>query len=97
MRKIITIIVSVIVFFVSVAFAAINIEPVSINYYSDSITLPLAVVLIVSLVTGIIIGVIAIYISNLQLRYHNNRLQKRLIRYEQEINNLKTLSAEKNT
>ncbi len=88
MRKVIAITGFVIIFVAGVAFSAINIEPVSINYYSGSITLPLAVALIFSLATGVMVGTIAMYVGGLRLRYVNRRLNKKLVLYGQQINDL---------
>ena len=91
MRRVITIAIFIIIFSIGAAFSAINIEPISINYYLDSVSLPLSVLVILSLVAGIIIGATAIYISSLRLRYDNSRLQKKLVISEQEINTLRIL------
>ena len=91
MRRVITIAIFIIIFSIGAAFSAINIEPISVNYYLDSVSLPLSVLVILSLVAGIIIGATAIYISSLRLRYDNNRLQKKLVTSEQEINSLRIL------
>lgn len=91
MRRIMTIIIFVTVFAVGAAFSAINTDPVIINYYLGTLTAPLSVVMILSIVAGIILGAIAIYASTLRLRYENRRLHKKLDVSEQEINSLRIL------
>lgn len=91
MRRLITIVIFVIVFSIGSVFSAINLDPVAINYYLGSISIPLSIMVILSLVTGIILGATAIYITSLRLRYENSRLQKKLSISEQEINSLRIL------
>lgn len=91
MRRIMTIIIFVIVFAVGAAFSAINTNPVIINYYLGTLTAPLSVVMILSIVAGIILGAVAIFASTLRLRYENRRLNKKLDVSEQEINSLRIL------
>ncbi len=91
MRRIMTIIIFVIVFAVGAAFSAINTNPVIINYYLGTLTAPLSVVMILSIVAGIILGAVAIFASTLRLRYENRRLNKKLNVSEQEINSLRII------
>ncbi len=91
MRRAIIIAIFVIIFSIGAAFSAINLNPVVINYYVDSVSTPLSIMVIISMVTGIIIGAIAIYTSTLRLRYENNRLHKKLSLSEQEVNSLRIL------
>ncbi len=80
-----------IVFAVGIAFSAVNNVPVVINYYLGTLSLPLSVVVVLSIVFGLILGALAIFVVNLQLRYENRRLQKKLDVCEQEINSLRIL------
>ena len=91
MRRVITIAIFIIIFSIGTAFSAINLDPVAINYYLGSISIPLSIMIILSLVSGIIIGAIAIYITSLRLCYENSRLQKKLSIAEQEVNSLRIL------
>jgi putative membrane protein len=91
MQRIITIVLFIIVFATAAAFSAINTSLVSINYYLGVIELPLSVVVIGSVVSGVILGALAIFITTLRLRYENRRLQKKLEVSTQEINSLRTL------
>ena len=91
MQQIITIIIFITVFAAGAAFSAINNGSVDIQYYLGMVTLPLSVVVIVSLVTGIVLGALAIFIGSLRLRYENRRLQKKVDVGEQELNSLRIL------
>jgi putative membrane protein len=91
MRRIVTIIIFIIVFAVGIAFSAINNDPVTINYYLGTLSLPLSIVVVLSIVFGLILGALAIFVGTIQLRYENRRLQKKLDVSEQEINSLRIL------
>lgn len=91
MQRILTIIIFIAVFAAGAAFSAINNGPIELNYYLGTITLPISVVVIASIVAGIILGALAIFISTLGLRYENRRLRKQLTVNEQEINSLRIL------
>ncbi len=91
MRRILTIIIFIIVFAVGITFSAINNDPVTINYYLGTLSLPLSIVVVLSIVLGIILGALAIFVGTLQLRYENRRLHKKLETSEQEINSLRIL------
>ncbi len=91
MQRIITLIIFIAVFAAGAAFSAINNGPVELNYYLGTITLPISVVVIASIVAGIILGALAIFVGTLGLRYENRRLHKKVAVSEQEINSLRIL------
>jgi len=91
MRRILTISLFITVFIIGAAFSAINTLPVNINYYLGSISAPLSVVIVISIVTGILIGAAIIYSASLRVRYENRRLNKKLNIVEQEIDSLRIL------
>lgn len=91
MRRIVTIIIFMLVFAVGIAFSAINNDPVTINYYLGTLSLPLSIVMVLSIVLGLILGALALFVGTLQLRYENRRLNKKLEVTEQEINSLRIL------
>jgi|TARA_B110000240_G_C13426922_1_gene422000 putative membrane protein len=91
MQRIITIAIFITVFAAGAAFSAVNNTPVNIQYYLGTVTMPISIIVIVSLVIGITIGVLAIFIGSLQLRYENKRLQKKIDLREQELDSLRIL------
>jgi len=91
MRRIVTIAIFITVFAIGAAFSAINTDPIAINYYLGSMTAPLSVIVVLSIVTGIILGAAIIFTNTLRLRYENRRLQKKLTISEQEIDSLRIL------
>lgn len=91
MRRIITIIFFIFIFIVGVGFSAINMEPVSINYYLGTLTLPLSVIIVLAIVIGTILGALALFTSSMGIRYENRRLNKKLSVSEQEVDSLRIL------
>jgi|TARA_B110000046_G_scaffold135284_1_gene141547 putative membrane protein len=91
MQRIITIAIFITVFAAGAAFSAVNNSPVNIQYYLGTVTMPISIIVIVSLVIGITIGVLAIFVGSLQLRYENKRLQKKIDLREQELDSLRIL------
>jgi|TARA_B110000858_G_scaffold180985_1_gene219075 putative membrane protein len=91
MQRIITIAIFITVFAAGAAFSAVNNTPVNIQYYLGTVTMPISIIVIVSLVIGITIGVLAIFVGSLQLRYENKRLQKKIDLREQELDSLRIL------
>ena len=53
--------------------------------------MPISLVVILSLVIGITLGALAIFIGSLQLRYENRRLQNKIDLREQELDSLRIL------
>ena len=91
MRRIITIVIFVCVLIASAAFAAFNMAPVTVNFYLSELTLPLSVVIVISVIAGVVIGALVLFLGTLKLRYENRRLQHKLSLSEQEINSLRIL------
>ena len=91
MQRIVTIAIFIAVFAAGAAFSAVNNTPVNIQYYLGTITMPISIVVIVSLVIGITIGALTIFIGSLQLRYENRCLHKKIDLREQELDSLRIL------
>ena len=91
MQRIITIAIFIAVFAAGAAFSAVNTTPINIQYYLGTVTMPISIVVIVTLIIGITIGALAIFIGSLQLRYENRRLQNKIDLREQELDSLRIL------
>jgi putative membrane protein len=91
MRKLVYLIVFCVIFLVSAAFAAYNMDDVTVNFYLQTVTLPLSAVIISAILIGLLMGVIVLLFSTLKLRYDNRRLRHRLQLSEQEINSLRMM------
>ena len=95
-RKIFFISVFVLAFIVSVAFAAFNTQAVTLNVYFSEWQLPLAVLLIMVLLIGLLAGAAIIFLSTLRMRLTNRRLQQKLQIAEPELNSLRILPVRDN-
>ena len=91
MRKIILFLIFGLIFLMSAAFAAFNMSNVTVDYYFGELTMPLSVLMAISMLAGVIIGAIILLFSTMKLRYENRRLQSKLSVSEQEINSLRIL------
>lgn len=90
-RKIVIFAVFISAFVISTAFAAFNMQTVSLDLFFVEWELPLAVLLITVLLFGLIIGATLITLSTLRVRYDNRRLVSKLQNAEQELNSLRIL------
>lgn len=96
-RKIFFTAIFLLAFVCSIAFAAFNTQPVALNLYFVEWQLPLAILMIIVLLIGLIIGAAIIFVSTLRLRLNNRRLQHRLDVAEQELDSLRTLPIRENS
>lgn len=90
-RKIVIFAVFISAFVISTAFAAFNMQTVSLDLFFVQWQLPLAILLIAILLLGLIIGATLIALSTLRIRYDNRRLVSKLQNAEQELNSLRIL------
>ncbi|MCB2428314.1 lipopolysaccharide assembly protein LapA domain-containing protein [Methylophaga pinxianii] len=90
-RKILILTVFISAFVISTAFAAFNMQSVSLDVFFAQWQLPLAVLLIAVLLVGLLIGATLIALSTLRIRYENHRLVSKLQNAEQELNSLRIL------
>ena len=73
-------------------FSLKNPQLVEINYYPDIvITAPLVVVLLVTLLLGVVIGVLVMSMSQLRKRRQLSRAKKEILKLTEEIQNLRAL------
>ena len=91
MRKFIFLLLFILIFVFSAAFAAFNMTAVTVNYYFGELTLPLSALMVIAILAGVALGVIVLFLSTLKLRYENRRLQHKLSVSEQEIDSLRIL------
>ena len=75
----------------SIAFALLNAEPITINYFVGELTLPLSLLLFASLILGCVLSLLAQFKILLQYRYHIHALNKKLSISNKEINHLRVL------
>ncbi|MGR9072929.1 MAG: lipopolysaccharide assembly protein LapA domain-containing protein [Gammaproteobacteria bacterium] len=63
-------------FAIAWAFTFINLQPITIDFYVTSLTLPLAVALTVELFIGIALGMLFMMLEVVKLRKRNAKLEK---------------------
>lgn len=74
-----------------VAFAALNSESVTINYYLSQSTLPLSLLLVFVFAFGCLVGMVVGFWLLIKAKIVNYRLRQRLSLAEKEIENLRAI------
>ena len=74
---------------IGLAITSLNAEPVVLNYYRSTISLPLSLLLLCSFTIGWLIGLGINFISHLKLKAVNRRLQQRCQQLEVDNTHLK--------
>jgi putative membrane protein len=80
-----------IVIILGVTFASLNPEKITLNYYIDTQTVHLPLVLLGSLVIGAFLGVMAMLPSVIKSKAKARRLNHHVKQVEQEVQNLRTI------
>ena len=75
------------------AFALMNAEPVSLNYYFGSRQLPLSVLLVGAVIVGALLGALAGYVRAAQLQHKITGLRRELRRAAREAEQLRAIPA----
>ncbi len=76
---------------VGLGFTVLNAGDVHLNYYFGEAVLPLALVVVATLMVGALLGLLPAIGVILARKHDNNRLRRRLQLAEQEIQNLREL------
>jgi len=77
----------------AVGFASLNAKLVSVNYYIGTAQISLALLLVVCLGAGILLGALALAPSLIQLKFFNKRLEKYIKRTEETLEKIKVLQS----
>lgn len=72
-------------------FATLNLQSVTVNYYVAQRTMPLALVLTLSFLSGCILGLLIGFWMLLKSKVKNFRARQRLNMIEKELENLRTI------
>ena len=91
MKRIIYLFLFLLLVIVGIAFAVLNADAVSLNYYFGTEQLPLSLILVVTMMIGALLGVIAS--SGLFMRHRRDiaKLKKAVELAEKEVNNLRAI------
>lgn len=76
--KIILVLIFLVITLVALVFSLLNFQPVEINLYFTTISLPLAIALFIELVAGIGIGLLAAFFQIIKLKSQYSKLNKKL-------------------
>ena len=79
------------VFLLGVIFTLLNQDSVKINFHLSQFELPLAVIIIIAIMLGVVLSVIVCYGSTLKHRVEIRGLRKKISLLEQEIQNLRKM------
>ena len=76
--KFLALIIFIAIFFVALIFSVLNFQPVEINLYFATISLPLTIALTIELFAGIAIGILVAMVHILKLKTQYAQLSKKL-------------------
>lgn len=91
MARLIGFIVLLVVFVFALAFAALNVDDIQLNYHLGTITLPLSLSLAIATAIGVVIGIIATMGIVIGMRRELVKLRKTIKLTDKELTNLRKL------
>ncbi|MEE9452111.1 MAG: LapA family protein [Gammaproteobacteria bacterium] len=74
--RILSIIIIILLLIVGVSFAALNSEPVTINFYVSDFQIPLAIIVVATLGLGFFLGIMINFFKVIQLKRAYRQLKK---------------------
>ena len=81
----------IIIILLGVTFASLNPQPLTINYYVDTTTIYLPILLLIALVIGAFLGIIAMLPMLVKSKSTSRRLRHQVKHIEQEVQNLRAI------
>ncbi len=91
MNRILSVVVALVLLAATIAFSVINAHPVVIHYYLGSAELPLALLVVICLIVGILVGFLLALGWVLRLRMELLRVRRQFKTASKELDNLRTL------
>ena len=91
MSRVFSLILIAILVLLGLAFAVVNSKPVELNYFLASREVPLAMVLVLTLILGALMGIVFSLGLVIRLKRETLRLRRRIQQTEQEVVNLRTM------
>lgn len=91
MRRLLTALFILSILAIGLSFTALNAVDIEVNYYFSTISLPLAVVVLLALIVGVMLGLITAFTYLFIYRAETLRLRQKVNLYEKEINNLREI------
>ncbi|MFW0072755.1 MAG: lipopolysaccharide assembly LapA domain-containing protein [Coxiella-like endosymbiont] len=74
-----------------ITFSALNSQKITLNYYLDTQTIYLPLLILMTLLVGVILGMIAVLPSLLKNKQAARRLKSQVRRIEREVQNLRKI------
>jgi len=93
MLRLLNILLLIVLIVLGLSFAVLNAEPVTLNYYFGYREIPLSMIVVTSLATGAVIGVLVSMGSLLRQKQQIFRLRRQLKRVEKSTASTDVLSA----
>lgn len=88
--KYLTFLVFFVIFVVALLFSIRNLDPVPIDFYYFKIDLPLALIMTLELLAGVVIGLSVGFARNIRLRAEISKASKKLLVTERELAELRS-------
>ena len=89
MKRLVLIVLFILLIALGMSFATLNAHPVRLNYYAGVTEAPLALITVLAVAAGALVGIFASLVIILSQRRENSRLRRRIALCEQEIRNLR--------
>lgn len=89
--RIVTYLFLILLVVLALIFAGLNADLVSVNYYLGIKRLPLSLLILLSFISGGLLGLLTAFITYVKLKYVSRRLRHRLNLVEKELINLRAL------
>ena len=91
MKRIFNFVVLIIVSSLGLTFVFLNADNVNINYYFDTVTVPLSFLVVISIAVGALMGVLATLGKVFSLKHELSKKDKQIRITEKELENLRSL------
>ena len=91
MKRLLTFIFLLLIIVIGLSFTVLNAGEVELNYYFDTVALPLAAVVLISIVLGTLLGILATLSLVFAAKAENVKLQRKVGLIEKEIKNLREI------
>ena len=91
MSRLVSLILTAIFVLLGLAFAVVNAKPVELNYFLATREVPLAMVLVLTLTLGALMGIVFSLGMVIRLKRETLRLRRQIQLTEQEVVNLRTM------
>ncbi|KTC78676.1 LapA family protein [Legionella cincinnatiensis] len=89
--RILMLVIYILLIVIGVSFAALNATSVDVNFYFETLSMPISVLMTIMLGIGVVIGFILFIVRYWRLKAECHRLKNQLKLTEKEIKNLRSI------